>query len=50
MVKNDIELEKEMDAPENWVSNRVLVRDGKGRPIEVETPDDEDGDVDAGNS
>ena len=34
-------LEKEGDAPENWVSNTILERDGKGNIIEREIPDDE---------
>jgi len=33
-------LEQEMDTPENWVSNTILIRDGKGNIIEIEVNDD----------
>ena len=32
--------EQEMDMPENWISNKILIRDGKGNVIEREIPDD----------
>lgn len=32
--------EQECDAPENWESNTILIRDGKGNIIEREIPDD----------
>lgn len=35
--------EQEMDEPENWVSNTILIRDGKGHVIEVTVPDDKEG-------
>lgn len=47
MIKEDIELEQEMDIPENWVSNRILIRDGRGKVVELTIPDDEGGDADA---
>ena len=33
-------LEQESDTPENWVSNTILERDGKGIIIERLIPDD----------
>jgi len=39
-MKNDIILEKEGEMPENWVSNTILERDGKGNIIERLIPDD----------
>lgn len=33
-------LEQESDTPENWVSNTILERDGKGNIIERLIPDD----------
>lgn len=33
-------LEQECDMPENWVSNTILERDGKGNIIERLIPDD----------
>ena len=32
--------EKESDIPENWESNTILIRDGKGNIIKREIPDD----------
>jgi len=32
--------EQECDIPENWESNTILIRDGKGNIIEREIPDD----------
>lgn len=45
--ENKIELEQEMDMPENWVSNRILVRDGRGLVVELVTPDDEEENINA---
>lgn len=36
----EIIFEKECDIPENWVSNTVLIRDGRGNIIEIDAPDD----------
>ena len=41
-MKEDIIYEKELDTPENWVSNIILERDGKGNIIEREIPNDEE--------
>lgn len=35
--------EKELEMPENWISNTILERDGKGNIIERLIPDDEEG-------
>lgn len=35
--------EKEGDAPENWVSDTILIRDGKGNVISLQIEDDEEG-------
>ena len=32
--------EKEMEIPDNWESNIILIKDGKGNVIEREIPDD----------
>ena len=37
-----LDLEQESDAPEDWEPNSVFVRDGKGRLIELNIPDDEE--------
>jgi len=39
----EIIYEKELEIPENWISNTILIRDGKGNIIEIEAPDDEEG-------
>lgn len=49
MIEETDILENEMDIPENWESDRILVRDGKGRVVELEIPDDEEGEADAGD-
>lgn len=49
MNENKFELERESDMPENWVSNRIKVRDGRGRVVELTIPDDEEGDENARN-
>ena len=41
-MNEEIILEREMDTPEEWETNTVLMRDGKGNIIEVEAPDDEE--------
>ena len=40
MENNILLFEKECDTPENWESNTILIRDGKGNIIECEIPDD----------
>lgn len=40
MENNILLFEKECDIPENWESNTILIRDGKGNIIEREIPDD----------
>ena len=37
-----LNLEREADAPNDWQSNSILERDGKGRVFEVMVPDDEE--------
>jgi hypothetical protein len=32
--------EKEMEIPDNWESNIILIKDGNGNVIEREIPDD----------
>lgn len=32
--------EKEMEIPDGWESNIILIKDGKGNVIEREIPDD----------
>ena len=39
----EIIYEQELDTPENWVSNTILERDGKGNIIEIQVPDDKEG-------
>ena len=39
-MEENIILEEEMDMPEDWVSNQIFIRDGKGNMIEVIIPDD----------
>lgn len=41
-MEEEMIFEQEMDTPENWVSNIILVRDGKGNIIEIEAQDDEE--------
>ena len=41
-MNEEIIYEKELEIPENWISNTILERDGKGNIIEVEVPDDEE--------
>ena len=42
-MNEEIIYEKELEMPENWVSNTILERDGKGNIIERLIPDDEEG-------
>lgn len=39
----EIIYEQELDMPENWISNTILERDGKGNIIEHLIPDDIEG-------
>ena len=41
-MNEELILEQEMDTPENWISNTILMKDGKGNVIEIKTPDDEE--------
>lgn len=40
MMNEEIIYEQELETPENWVSNTILERDGKGNIIERLIPDD----------
>lgn len=39
-MNEEIIYEQELETPENWVSNTILERDGKGNIIERLIPDD----------
>ena len=39
-MNEEIVYEQELETPENWVSNTILERDGKGNIIERLIPDD----------
>lgn len=39
-MNEEIIYEQELETPENWVSNTILERDGKGNIIEYLIPDD----------
>ena len=39
-MNEDMIFEKEMDAPENWSGDVILLRDGRGMVFEMEVPDD----------
>ena len=39
-MEENMIFEQELDTPENWVSNTILIKDGKGNIIEREIPDD----------
>ena len=39
-MNEDIIYEKELDLPEDWPGDAILVRDGKGNVVEIEVPDD----------
>lgn len=32
--------EKELDLPEDWTGDAILMRDGRGKIVEMEIPDD----------
>lgn len=38
--ENEMICEREMEMPADWKSDVIYQRDGKGRMIEVEVPDD----------
>ena len=40
MMDENLILEKECDTPNNWISNTILERDGKGNIIEIAIEDD----------
>ena len=40
---NEQYLERECDAPDGWVNETILQRDGRGRVFEIAIPDDEEG-------
>lgn len=42
-MNEEIIYEQELEIPENWVSNTILERDGKGNIIERLIPDDIEG-------
>lgn len=42
-MNEEMIFEQEMDTPDGWESNTILVRDGKGRIIEVKADDDIEG-------
>lgn len=42
-MDENIILEKEMNAPENWETNIILTRDGKGQIVEIKISNDEEG-------
>ena len=39
---NELFLERECDAPDDWESNVILLRDGRGRIVEFTVPDDDE--------
>lgn len=41
-MKEKIIYEMEMNVPQDWVSNVIFERDGKGNIIELEIPDDKE--------
>lgn len=47
MYDEILTLERESDAPEDWQDEMILMRDARGRVIEVAVPDDEEVDEDA---
>ena len=44
MSEKKLVLEQEMNMPDDWKSNSILERDGKGNIIEVIVEDDLEGD------
>ena len=41
-MEEELIFEKEGEMPENWVSNSVFIRDGKGEIIELNVSDDKE--------
>lgn len=41
-MEDELIFEMEQEIPENWESNRIIERDGRGRIIEVNIPDDKE--------
>lgn len=39
-MEENLIFEKELDTPENWISNTILIKDEKGNVIKREIPDD----------
>lgn len=50
MDDEKIILEREGDAPENWETEVILQRDGRGNVLNVDVPDDEEANEDAGDT
>ena len=48
-MDDKIILEREGDAPENWETEVILHRDGRGNVLNVDVPDDEEASEDAGD-
>ena len=48
-MDDKIILEREGDAPENWETEVILHRDGRGNVLNVDIPDDEEASEDAGD-
>lgn len=42
-MNEEIIYEQESDIPDNWISDIILMRDGKGNIIEIQVPDDKEG-------
>ena len=42
-MNEELIFELECDQPENWESDSIFIRDGKGNIIEQIIPDDEEG-------
>ena len=42
MEDKELIFENESDAPENWESNLIFIRDENGEIIEMKIPDDEE--------
>lgn len=48
-MSRNLILERESDAPENWETDVILHRDGRGNVLNVAVPDDEEASEDAGD-
>ena len=48
-MDKELILEREANAPENWETEVILQRDGKGNVVNVAVPDDEEASDDAEN-